>query len=441
MQDYRFSDAVESFSEKLMIFEGPTQEVAILAHKKVRFYPEKLSDDPDAPICIDVDGTSGGYIDGANTELTVEAKIVQENGDAVTATDHVTIANQGLHTYFASLIVKLNDVEVNPNVGTLHGYKNYLETVCFGSDESKNSIGSQKGFYPDSTGTVSQTDPSVKVAPINAGLNSRFKLTKSGKTFILKGKPGVDFLEKTGRLIPNGVKIRYEFYQQRDCLRLIAKDDTKKYSLRITNMYITACIAKIRPEMLIRHAQLLAEGKKATYPFPRTVMRSFNIPAGDSSFVLNKVMSDRVPSLLIVALVESSSFAGKYNKNNYDLKHFDVTCAKFTVDQQVVPQTEFKPDYANEKCAEEYSSFLGLNRGSGNSVTKQDFLQGNTVLVFDLQHHVSMEDGSFPVICKGFTSLELTFKTALTAGVTGIMYMTVPGMYRITEARNIEVEY
>ena len=441
MQDYRFSDAVESFSDKLTIFDGPAQEVAVLGHKKVRFYPDKISNDPDAPVQVDVDGNSGGYLDGSNMELTVEAKIVDEAGNDCADTDGVTFANQGLHTFFSSVVCKLNDVEVNPNVGTLHGVKNYLETLCFKSEEVKNSLGHQKGYYADSTLTVGVTDPLNAKPPINTGVAQRFTRTKKSALVTLKGTPGVDWLERCGKLILNGCTVRFEFYQQRDSVRLLAKDSAKKYSLRITNLYITACIAKIRPEMLIRHSQLLADGKKATYPFPRTVMRSFNIPAGDASFSMSRLMSDRVPSLILLVLEDSAGFGGKYENNIYNFEHFGLTSAKLSVDNQVVPQSEFRPDFDGGKYAEEYAAFLALTRGRGNSVTREQFASGNTVLVFDMQGHTNMEEGFFPVINKGFTTLDLTFKTKLTNAVTGVLYMTLPAMFRITQARNVEVEY
>ena len=441
MQDFKFEDGIESFPESLLLFDGIPQDTATLAHKKVRFYPDKISKDPDAPITLEIDANTGGYIDGSRMELTVEAKIVNETGDPVTATDKVTFANQALHTMFSNVIVKLNDIEVNPNVGTLHGYKNYLETLCFKSDESKNSIGSLKGYYPDSTKAVHRVDPTSKDTPVNTGLIYRYNMSKKGAVIVYKGKTGCDFLERSGRLLPNGIRIRFEYYQQRDAMRLVAADNNKKYSVRITNLYMTVCIVRIRAEMLIRHAQLLGEGRKAMYPFPRTVMRSFNIPKSENSFTLNRLMSDRVPSLVILVLVQNDNFAGKYNTNCFDFKHNGLNCAKLSVDNQTVPHVAFRPDFDAGKYTEEYSAFLSLTKGKGNSISQSDFAHGNTVLVWSLHEHVDMEKGVFPVLGKGFTTLELTFKADLSTGLTGILYMSLPGLFKITQERNVEVEY
>ena len=445
MQEYRFTDAVESFSDKLTVFDGAAQEVAVLGHKKVRFYPAKIANDPDAPIAVDVDGHTGGYIDGANMELTVEAKIVDEAGNDCTASEGVTLTNQGLHTFFSSVVCKLNDVEINPNVGALYGVKNYLETLCFDSEEVKKSVGHQKGYYADSTGAVGSGDPlndGTDVAkPINIGVAQRFKRTKNSAVITLKGKTGVDWLERCGKFIINGCTVRFEFYQQRDSVRLLAKDSTKKFSLRITNLYITASIAKIRGEMLIRHSQLLADGKRASYPFPRTAMRSFNIPSGDASFHMSRIMSDRVPSLILLVLQHGDVFSGKYEKNPYDFQTFGLTGAKFCVDNQQVPHNQFKPDFKGGKYAEEYYAFLELSRGRGSNVSREQFAAGNMVLAWDMRGYTDMEAGFYPVINKGFTTLDLTFESKLTHAVTGVLYMIMPGIFRVTEARNVQVEY
>ena len=103
----------------------------------------------------------------------------------------------------------------------------------------------------------------------------------------MKGPLGLDFIEKVNRHIVKGLNVYLTYYQSLDAFRLLAKDNSKKYKLVIESMYITVNYVKLRPEVLVRHSELLASGKNAMYPYPRTYLRNHVSSAGWCELVLH----------------------------------------------------------------------------------------------------------------------------------------------------------
>ena len=74
-----------------------------------RYHP--LSSITDSgPIEFDVSSSGQNYLDFANTQLRVKAKITRCNGDDITDADHVGGFNLFLHSLFQQVDVSLNDV-------------------------------------------------------------------------------------------------------------------------------------------------------------------------------------------------------------------------------------------------------------------------------------------------------------------------------------------
>ena len=439
MQDYKFSQAEEGFSSKLALFDPPRQETAILEHERIRYYP-KDAISPEAPIVFRIDPNSGGYLDGSNTTMTMELKIIGEDNEPITATDKVALTNLPLSTVFSHVQAELNGVEVNQDVGNLYPYKQYMEMLLMDSRDKKLSSSQQKGYFPDRTGTVGVTDP-ASVTNSNTGLLTRFLLTKVGSSMTIKGNLGLDFLEGCGKYLLNGVSLHLVFYQSKNSFRLLAYSDAKAYKVVIESMYVRACHVKMRPELLISHSQLLAEDKLAMYAYPRTCMRSFIIPRAVNQFDVSQVLSDRIPALVVVGLVHSEAFAGKYTKKPFEFRHYNLNHISFQVGGHSVPDRPFTPDFTKSDYAEAYAAFQAMNCGRGNGIAMNDFAKGNTLFCFNTQHHVDLREGVYPIIRKGNTRLEMRFKSNLEHSLNCIVYMVTPGLFHISNARRVTVEY
>ena len=103
MQDYKFFQAEEFFFSKIALFDPPGKDTAIWEHEQIHYYP-KDAISPEAPIVFRIDPSSGKYLNGSTTTMTLELKIFGEDNEPITS--HVQ--------------AELNGVEVNPDVTCTH---------------------------------------------------------------------------------------------------------------------------------------------------------------------------------------------------------------------------------------------------------------------------------------------------------------------------------
>ena len=442
MEEFKFSESEEGYSSKIAIFDPPKMDTSILDTEYIRYYPNSAISEA-APLAFRVDPNTGSYIDGNNTSMTVEMRIHNTTTNkSVKVTDKVTLTNLPLCSSFSQVAVTVSGTEINPDVGSMHPYKNYIEMLLLHDKEVKTSVGEQRGYFQDTTKGAGTTDPGLNSTNPNAGLITHHALTNKGQSVVFKGPLGVDVIDKLNKYLINGLNVYITFYQSSDDFRLLIPDTVKdKYKVVIDSMYISVCYVKLRPEVLVRHSELLSGGKNALYPYPRTYMRSHVIPANVNSFSISQVLADRIPSLLVLAFVDADAFMGKTTKSPFDFKNFKVNYLSLQVGSHSVPDRPMEPDFDQDKFSEEYDAFLRVTRGRGSSFSKNDFQNGNSLFCFNVQSHLDLNDGVFPVIRKANTRLELRFKANLTESVVAVLYMQTAGMFTISESRRVAVEY
>ena len=117
----------ECAKTELDIFSVPPTQTGIEYGNYVEYHP--LSSITDSgPIEFDVSSSGQNYLDFANTQLLVKAKITSGNGDDITDADHVGGVNLFLHSLFHQVDVSLNDVQVSQSAGT-YAYRAYIESL------------------------------------------------------------------------------------------------------------------------------------------------------------------------------------------------------------------------------------------------------------------------------------------------------------------------
>ena len=79
------------------------------------------------PIEIYVSSSGKNYLDFANTQLLVKAKITRGNGDDISDADHMGGVNLFLRSLFQQVDVSLNVVHVNQSAGK-YAYRSYTDT-------------------------------------------------------------------------------------------------------------------------------------------------------------------------------------------------------------------------------------------------------------------------------------------------------------------------
>ena len=110
------------------------------------------------PLEFDVSSSGQNYLNFANTQLLVKAKITRGNGDDITHADHVGGVNLFLHSLFQQVDVSLHDVQVSKSVGT-YAYRSYIDSLlCFGP-HAKTSQLTAALYYKDTAGNMDRPNP------------------------------------------------------------------------------------------------------------------------------------------------------------------------------------------------------------------------------------------------------------------------------------------
>ena len=112
---------------ELDLFNVPPTQTSIESGGWVKYNPiSSISDG--TPIEFVVGGSGQDYIDLANTQLLVRAKIVRPNNNNIDNNQHVGPVNLLLHSLFSEVDLKINDTLVTSTNNT-YAYRAYIETI------------------------------------------------------------------------------------------------------------------------------------------------------------------------------------------------------------------------------------------------------------------------------------------------------------------------
>ena len=129
------------------------------------------------PIEFDVSSSGQNYLDFANTQLLVKAKITRGNVDDITDADHVGGVNLFLHSLYQQVYVSLNDVQVSQSAGT-YAYRANIESLLSYGPQAKTSQLTAALYYKNTAGNMDDSNPDhANAGERNYGLQKRASFT------------------------------------------------------------------------------------------------------------------------------------------------------------------------------------------------------------------------------------------------------------------------
>jgi len=124
--------------------------------------------------------------------------------------------------------------------------------------------------------------------------------------------------------ILNGVNIGIKLYPNKEAFRLMSFPPGVEGECEIRNITLQVTKVKMTPQVILAHNQLLAEVNDATYPFIRTEVRSFSVPAGMRTATIENPYQSNIPARLLIGMVKSDAKAGHFQKNPLLFQHFNI---------------------------------------------------------------------------------------------------------------------
>ena len=117
----------ECVKSELDLFSVPPTQTSIESGSWVEYNPISTITDA-TPIEFVINGSGADYVDMANTQLLVRAKITRPGGENITPDHHVGPVNLLLHSLFSEVELKINDTLVTSTNNT-YPYRAYIETL------------------------------------------------------------------------------------------------------------------------------------------------------------------------------------------------------------------------------------------------------------------------------------------------------------------------
>jgi hypothetical protein len=226
----------------------------------------------------------------------------------------------------------------------------------------------------------------ANVAQRNKGLFQRSRYTSLGRIIDLDGPLHSDIAQQE-RYILNSVDVRVRLYPTLNSFRLLTESDTK-YKVKIQDIYLRTSKVLVSPEVILAHDKAL-QLKPAVYPFWKTTMKTFTLPAGQFQANIEDPFSGTIPSKLYVFFLGAEAYNGSYKKNAFEYKHYDIRTAGFYVNGLSVPNQPLEMDFAHRDIIAAYNALLDTaGKSDPNTefdITPSRFVDGFTILGFNLE--------------------------------------------------------
>lgn len=420
---------------ELQLFDDLPTQAAIENGYTTEYLPRgNLTDG--GPVKFEVSGNGSDYIDLLNSYLLLELKITKADGADLAEEDVVGPINLIGQTLFKQIDVSLNDTLISDSSNLYH-YRSILETLLsYTSEEGKKQL-SIAMFSKD---TPNQME---NITTGNIGLVQRRGHFTESKTVQVIGRPHSDIFYQH-RYIVNGVTLKLKLVRNTDSFLLMAADDAT-FKIKIVNASFFVRKVSINKGIREKHIEKMdTQLQPALYPIRRVMMKSLTVPLGSLSITEENLFSGQLPKRIVIGLVDSDSFEGKYNKNPFNFKHFGLKYCSLYVNGKMVPQKPLISDFANDLTLRNYFTLLESTgkafQDSGIDVSRSEYNKGYALLAFDLSPDLE-DTGCYHLIKKGNIRLELKFSTGLVAPVNVIVYSEFDSKVSIDKNRAVLMDY
>ena len=324
------------FSEQPTIYEGsahyinsdlsyalpPTDVSLDKVPARVPYFPITSLKEPYAPVEFLITPDSYGYIDLKNTELSILARVVRQDGTFCDGTDVVAPCNLTFQHLFSHVQIYMNGTLVmdSPFYPTIAHITRLLSSNPL---EKENDLKNEY-WYPDDT-PEDFTVPAAGQRP--NGFQRRLQYTHNSWQFALLGKL-VGNVFTQGRLFPPSTEIRIILRRNRPELCLDCAVETKApyvgcpYRLNLDEAILYVSKKPVTSAVVKMHEELLNKGETLKFPMVEREIKTFSVPQGVTSFTADSVILGRIPKIVVIGLVSQKGWLGNLTKSpfNYQSK-------------------------------------------------------------------------------------------------------------------------
>lgn len=393
-----------------------------------------------SPIQFIVNGQNGmEYIDTKRSYMSIKARIVRQDGSAVTSDEYVGPVNLLAHALFDQVDVTIQGKFVTSSTGN-YPYKAYLQTLLKYGNDAKTSQLSSQCFYRDTPGYLDDNDGKTGD---NAGFKFRTELfSESRKIHMIA--PIIHDAFQLDRYILNQTAMNIKFYRAKPEFYLMTDSLIPEYKIVIDEMILNMCKIQVNPSVIFAHSQLLQKSN-AKYPYVKTEVRLAAISQGQLNFNIDNVCQGIRPNKIVIAFANSQSVSGSFLTSPWNFQGFGLTELTVSVDNIPVSGNPVRLNFDAKSgidTAEAYHWLFETTgkwlKDEGNQISQSDIANGFAIYAFDIEP--AYQDRNYLTLLKqGIVRISANFSSPLPSPVTCIIYTEGVGYFEINQARDIIV--
>lgn len=270
---------------------------------------------------------------------------------------------------------------------------------------------------------------------VNSGYTLRNEFIKNSRTFDFYIPPTCDILQ-SDRLLHPSISLRLKFTRSSDAFSILSPENDQ-YRIEIEDLKLYARYISINPNIINSHAEQIEKKNPLIYPVNRTLMKSYNIPEGETSTYISRMFSGILPKSVVIGFVNSRAFHGTQKLNPWNFKHYDVSNCSVKMNGENVPLEPYTPNFRDDNYIRDYCEFyrnigIDVNENCGNIVTPDMYKGGCFFSAYDLSgdqcnmlHRHETQTGNIDFQC--------LFRTPLPESVTVIVYASLEADIEIGE--------
>ena len=458
----------ECGTSPLELFQIPPTQTAVEKADDVPYQPQTQLRDGTS-VEFYVPALTSEYIDLQNTKLETKFKITRLNGGDLQADNVTAPINDIFNGMWSNVELYMNDRLVSHS-NNMHGYRSIISHLIHDSDESLQSERGMQLIYKDTPNQmdvvearrpnpqhlIPNYDIRVTVAADNAvtydtipadevvgnqGLYQRYLMIRGSQHVQVLGHLPIDLFEQE-RYLTSGVSMKLRFHRQKNPYMLMAAANSN-YKIEILQSTLYVRQIKTSPGVTLGHADALAK-MPAKYPITRKECKSYAVATGLRNFHTDSIFQGQLPKRVVIGMVDGDAFAGVYNKNPYNFKHFNVNYMQMYANGEPVQLRPLKPNIESHNYINCYETlYRGLNKldGERSSIIKRvDWDKGYSLFAFDLTPDMDADD-HYGLIKHGNLRLEIEFAEALAATIVVIVYAEFDNIVEITSDRHVSFDH
>ncbi len=416
-------------NEELNLFSVPPTQIGINSTYPVVYYPKNPIDST-GPILFEVPPVPH-FINVASNTLQLKLRILKANGTNLAAVDKVSPINYILNTLWQQIRLFVSS-KLLWDSGNLFAYKAIFESNLGFSKAEKETYLSSALYYNDTGNDLSQGGKDVATL---------FDLSAE---VVVIGSLHIDVLSQN-RLWPPRVGFSIELFRNSNAFLLRTPAGSQdEFKLEILEAKMQFTMVETLPSLNIAFERTLAKVAGCKYPIRRSEIKILHLEQGRYDLVMSQLHSGVLPRRVIVAFVSSEAFHGSFRYNPFNMFHFNLSYIELVAGGRHYPPTPLEMNFEKKEFIHVYHL---LNRTVKNDsgipcgITRDDFINGNMFVCFDLTPDNSASDQHFNVVNAGVLELMAKFKSPLTAALKVLCYLEFDSILTLNSQRQFYLDY